>query len=76
MLGVREATISSYNAFFDKLHVELGQTPIYVSTLLFDQSKSRSLVCPLEIGQPISRTACFSIATYNPNGIPALRRHR
>jgi len=72
MSGVREATISGCNAFLDKIQAEPGQTPSYVSTLLFDQGKSRPLVRPLEIGRPITRAARLSTATYSPNGMTPL----
>ena len=61
-----------YNTFLNKLQAELGQTPSYVSTLLFDQSKSRPLVRPLEIGQPIARAVRLSTATYSLNGMTPL----
>ena len=69
MWGVREATISGYNAFLDKLEAELGAKRSYVSTLLFDQSEGRPLVRPLEIGQPIAWAERLSTAIYGPNGM-------
>lgn len=72
MSGVRQATIDGYNGFLDRLQAELGQTPSYVSTLLFDQSEGRPLVRPLAVGQPIAQAARLSAATYAPNGMTPL----